>query len=128
MPTIANAKVKKAERDLILVTHLDVPGSNSAFWKAVYSFIEKAGVSTAVKHLKKSYRAIHVIQTSPKDKKKKATLEKVVALFDRVASRKGTKAIDVIWMTHGLTKGRITLQHPTKKKNKNIFRAIFMSW
>jgi hypothetical protein len=120
MPTIASAKVKKAERDLVLITHLDVPGSDSVFWKAVYSFVEKAGVSTAVKHLKGDYRAIHIIQTRTKDKKKKATLEKVVALFDRVASRKATKAIDVIWMTHGLKKGRISLQHPTKKKNKTL--------
>jgi hypothetical protein len=103
-----------------LVTHLDVPGSNSAFWKAVYSFVEKAGVSTAVKHLDKSYRRIHVIATSPKDKKKKATLAKVVELLDRVTSRKATKAVDVIWMTHGLRKGRIQLQAPNKNRNRTL--------
>lgn len=120
MPSLASAKVKKGERDLILVTHLDVPGSDSAFWKAVYSFVETAGVSTAKRHLKKEYREIHVIKTSRKDKKKKATLKKVVALFERVASRKATKAIDVIWMTHGLKKGRIELQDPKSNKNKKL--------
>ena len=120
MPSMVSAKVKKAERDLILVTHLDVPGSDSAFWKAVYSFIEKAGVSTAKRHLDKKYRKIHVIQTSKKDKKKKATLKKVVALFKKAADRKATKAVDVIWMTHGLKRGRIQLQHPSKNKNETL--------
>ena len=120
MPSLAGAKVKKTERDLVLVTHLDVPGDDSRFWKVVYDFIERAGVSTAKKHLKDKYRKIHVIQTSRKDKKRKATLNKVVALFKKVTDRKATKAVDVIWMTHGLPKGKIELQKPKSKKNQKL--------
>jgi hypothetical protein len=69
LPTVAGAKISKGERDLILVTHLDMgDDTESKFWNKVYTFIESQGIRTAKKHLEDQYRRVHVIQTKTKDK------------------------------------------------------------
>jgi hypothetical protein len=119
MSGTATAKVKKNERDLILVTHLDLSKTGEKkFWDKVYTFIESQGIRTAKKHLEDHYRKVHVIQTKPSDNKKKATLEDVVSLFKKVTDRKKTKAVDAIWMTHGLGGGKIELQASSGNGNK----------
>ena len=45
--------------------------------------------------------------------KTKATRDDLVNLFSKVTARKGTKAVDVIWMTHGHRKGKVELQKPS---------------
>ena len=114
LPLVAGAKVSKSERDLILVAHLDMSDdTESEFWNKVYTFIESQGIRTAKKHLDAQYRKVHVIQTKTKDKNTKATRDDVIKLLSKVTGRKGTKAVDVIWMTHGHPKGKISLQKPS---------------
>jgi len=119
----AEAAVKKSERDLILITHLD-PSEDGEFWNAVYTFIENNGVSSAKRHLSDQYREIHVIQTKRSDTKKKATMAKVVTLLDTVTKRKKTKAVDMLWMTHGLSRGRIQLQRKKQGDDPNVTLSV----
>ena len=119
MASTGHAKIAKNERDLIIVTHLDLSKDAKA-WNVVYGFVEKSGVSQAKLHLKKKYRELHIIQTKRRDKNKKATVKKIVNLINRVTQRKGTKAVDMIWMTHGHKKGKISLQSAKKKKNVKL--------
>ena len=120
LPNLAVAKVGKNQRDLVIVTHLDLnnsDGKGAKAWGTVYNFIERSGVASTKRHLKKHYRKVHVIQTKKRDTEKTATAAAIAQLLKKVTKRKKTKAVDMIWMTHGLTEGRVDLQHPTKNKN-----------
>ena len=120
IPNAAFAKVGKEQRDLVIVTHLDLGQSDAKgkkAWDVVYAFIEKSGVAQTKLHLKRHYRKVHVIQTKKRDKKKTATAKAVANLLKKVTKRKKTKAVDMIWMTHGLPGGKVDLQHPKEDKN-----------
>jgi hypothetical protein len=121
IPSIVHAKVNKGARDVIVITHLNLQDEGeSKFWDKVYEFVERKGVKVTTKHLTKYYRKVHVIETHRKDKNKKATTQRVLALLKKVTSNSKVKAVDMIWMTHGHPKGKISLQATNKDGNRKI--------
>ncbi|MDD7967173.1 hypothetical protein [Actinomycetospora lemnae] len=87
--------VKKSTRDLVQVILLskDYEGAE----RALYEFIEVSTETLTSTMLGDDYREVTFV------KGEDATLQGVVATLDAVAARSGTRAVDLIFSSHGFT-------------------------
>ena len=125
VPNTAFSKLSKAERDLVIISHLD-PGSakTKQFWKDVYTVIEREGVNMVRAHIGRKYRKVHVLRSKLRDSKPTITLKTVVNLLNKVTKRSKTRTVDMMWMTHGLDGGRIQLQKTVVKEGDKINKNL----
>lgn len=91
----AATPVTKAQREVLVVS----PGlaQGSAVERAFYDFVEFNAVALATTTLGARYAAVNLLRGSA------ATPAGFLAELDRIASKPGVRAVDMIFLTHGLT-------------------------
>jgi hypothetical protein len=94
-PAAPATSVSKSQRELIIVSP-DLSQGN-ALEQAFFDFVQLNAISLAVATLGTSYNAVHVVKNSS------ATLNGVANKLESVSSKSSVKAVDVIFVTHGLS-------------------------
>jgi hypothetical protein len=94
-PAGAATPVSKAQRELVILsTDLSQGGPLE---RALYDVVEMGGTGLGVTSLGTRYNAVHLLQGAG------ATQSNFVARLDQITARAGVRAVDVSFMTHGLT-------------------------
>src|SRR5438046_1740572 len=89
------ASVSKAQRNaVVFVANLS---QGSTLEQAFYTFVQFAAVSIAQTALAPQYNHVRVVHGSD------ATLSHLSSALEAEADRSGSKAVDLIFVTHGLT-------------------------
>ncbi len=130
LPPNYSKPVEKAARDIIQVVHLVQTDYNPAE-RLLYGFIEAGSAGAVSNVLLNDYRALHLLAGAD------ATLAKFKAKLIEVGSRAATKAIDLVFCTHGhsskvvFADGKKTMEdvlkafHDIPQSTRNKFRMVF---
>jgi len=112
-PSSSHAEVRKQQRDLLIVSHLDVRGA--PHWNGLYTFLETSGINIIRGELGRHYRKVHAMRSSPQRNTRRLTLARVAKKLKEIAATRSVKAVDLFWMTHGSPE-IIHLQHNNRRK------------
>ena len=94
-PAGATTSVSKSQRELVILsTDLSQGGPIE---RALYDVVEMGGTGLGVTALGTRYNAVHLLQGAG------ASQANFVTRLDQITARPGVRAVDVIFMTHGLT-------------------------
>ncbi len=115
LPPNYSKPIEKAARDIIQVVHL-VQNDYTPAEKLLYGFIEAGSAAAVSSCLGNDYRQLHLLDGAD------ATLAKLKDKLMEIGNRAGTKAIDLVFCTHGHTSKVVFADG--KKRMEDVLDAL----